>query len=416
MDRTNHWYRDHRALLLALLLACVVATCVMVPRVDDLRLNQDFPLYDAAAHHILDGDFVLHEFGRNAPGWPLYLAFIYLTIGSSGTALAISQILLHIVFVLLIYAIAKEVASGRIPWIVALLAAVWPSFLFQIRHGSSALLYAVVFTAVVFFFIRALKEESVWRALVCGILLGLGALTDVIALFLPIVFALWALVDGVREKEKRERIGKRVVIVAIMCSAVALVILPWTYRNIFLYEDFSVAPVIAKGEQNYLRPESIRKTTRSLFAIGEPMFREGFVRVFSFPVGLHTLDSGATFSYKERGVEILRGQQGIADFSPKERNIFIVKILLTILHLAVLVGALVTCIRLRIRGFSLLVFLLTVYIFVAIISTATLSSFDSISLANGFLVPITPLLLILAITGYVSRIRAQGGFSVHDIL
>ncbi len=411
------WCRGRFWFCGAFLLAIIVATIVIMPRVDDLRLNQDFPLYSSAAHRLIDGDILMSEFGRNAPGWPVYLGFLYLVFGSSDLVLAVSQIVLHVCLVVVTYHLAKEISNDeRVQYLAMCISAVWPAFLFQLRHGSSALLYAVIFLSATFFLVRSVRMQSISRAIIGGLLLGFGALIDVVALFLPCLFFLWALIEAFRSRRIPSACMKRVAIAFIVCATAIFVIVPWTYRNILLFKDFSVAPIIAKGEQNYFKPENIKKIGHVFVPDGEPLLTESLMRTFVFPAGIHALDSTAPFSYKERFLDILYGVKSFTDFSSREITILSIKIFITIIHLAVLIGALITMARRYSNDIAILTSLLVVYIFIAITATVALSSFESITLANGFLIPLTPLLIIFALEGYLSRIRANGKFSLRDII
>lgn len=392
----------HRGIVVPIFVAFCVALPIVLPIPETLSHNQDLPLYSSAAQGILRGDFLLEDFGRNAPGWSFYLAALYGFFGESSLTLALSQVALFLIVVSCTYILAQKEFNEMTATTAALTVALWPSLLFQLQHGSSVMLYCATFLLAILFVSKARESKKFRHALVAGALVGFGALTDVVALFIPIVFMVWFLIaDDLRSSV--DVWGVRLLRAAVFTVGFIGIVIPWTYRNFVVFDDFSIAPIIAKSEQNYFDRDNLRKIEDVIFAPHRALLWESVGRVVLFPAGLHNLDRDARFSYKQEIARLALGTSSARGLSGEEIRVLALKIVITILHIAVIVSAFRGTLLLRKhRIFSSLTLLLSLYIVLAVTATVAVSNgnFDAISLPNGFLIPLMPLVIILAIARY----------------
>ena len=406
------------ALISILAVAALTSSLIVFPQAFELSKNQDFSLYDSAARDFLAGDLLAPDFGRNAPGWPLFLALVYTFLGTSGYALAISQTLLFVLLVGITWAIARDIFDARAAFVAAAIAAIWPPLLFQVRHGSSTLLYVVIITLSALLFARAIRSGSIRYSLLSGLFLGFGALTDVVGFYLPVAFLAAGMISMCL-KANHSSWRRRIAIQVLFLCAFAASIVPWTYRNALLFDDFSTqAPIIAKGEQRYLEPSNMVKAFRPFLVPYESLLWESVLRIFVFPAGLHNLDPQARFSYKEMVVSLLKGKESLGYLQPREAGILFLKSLIVSLHIAMLIGAFTTVWRLKKEPLALLALFLSLYIILAVTATVALANgvFGAITLPNGFLISATPILIVLAVVGYGRQIEINGKFSYNAIL
>lgn len=166
------------------------------------------------------------------PGYPLFLALIFLAAGQSVLAVAAVQSLLHALTGVLVFRLGeKEFKSTRIGAVAALIWSVAP--LPSIFAGI--LLTEIVFTAVFLLLLWLLSTPSLLRTAAGGILLGAGILIR------PIAILLWpALLPAVcRGSNVRRALG----LCALFSAALAAVVAPWIYRNILEFGKPSLAAV-----------------------------------------------------------------------------------------------------------------------------------------------------------------------------
>jgi hypothetical protein len=381
-----------KPVIAAILVGVALGALILSADFQRLSSNQDLSTYGSAAEQITKGDLMLEEFGRFAPGWSLYLALFYALIGPTNTTLVISHLLLFVAIIVLTYQCAREILGEEKAGSAALLVAVWPSLLFQMLNGSALLFYIVLLLLASFVFLKGASRLSLQSAVVSGLCLGLAALTDVVALFLPVVFLAWLLF-----REGSPGITRRSLLYALifMTSFVAVVSV-WAYRNVVVFGGFSNAPIVAKNEQRYFIPAVIRETSQIPDHANSAFVLEGIARIFVFPAGTYYLDTNTTLSYKKCILDMLTKRTGY-DLTGREYAILFTKTLLTLLHWCLLVGVIWGVARYRDDSTSVFVVLLLIYVSVAVIGTAALSStgFDSISMPSGFLVPLVPLLVIM---------------------
>jgi hypothetical protein len=374
---------------------CISALMIIVDPTQLLR-NQDFSIYRHAAQEISEGDLLLRTSGNIAPGWAFYLAMVYGLFGDSIIALNIAQILLFLSLIITTYFCARELLDDARARTATLLACIWPSFIFQMQNGSSLLFYSFLFLLAVFLFVRAIRRGSLWSAFVGGIIMGWAALTDVIALFIPLVFVAWGVIRlFVRSGSSRLLLDLAALLI-FLCGFVG-VVAPWTYRNARVFGGFSNASLIAKNEQHYLVPETLSRALHPFVAPTDSLLWRGLEKIFIFPAGLYYLDREGHFSYKKRIGELFLYGRDPA-LSVREYAILGTKLLLAMAHWFMLILATVGLYSLHDNEVSWLIILLCGYVALAVIGTAALSAtgFDAISMPSGFLVPLTPFLLMLS--------------------
>jgi 4-amino-4-deoxy-L-arabinose transferase-like glycosyltransferase len=208
----------------------------------DRPLTHDEHEYLTLARNIAAGNGFVYDseiesgtaprFGR-APGYPLFLAALDAgrpIPSSTPTIVKIVQSLVGAITVCLIGAIALQSAGPRAGVVAAFIAAIYPALVWIPAYALSEVLFCFVALLAVAVLQRAADLESN----PVGIRLALlgGALTGLATLIRPamLVFVPLALVWLVFRRQP--------VRAAALAVATALVILPWTIRNVRVHDRF----------------------------------------------------------------------------------------------------------------------------------------------------------------------------------
>ncbi len=166
------------------------------------------------------------------PGYPLFLALIFLFTGPSTLAAGIMQSLLHAVTGLVVFRLGEKIfrsdrtgIAGCLLWAIAPLPAIF----------AGLLLSEILFTAVFMILLLTLTEDRLVFSALGGALLGAAVLIRPVGIFLwpSVIPALWIGV-GVR----------RAIAKCVLFSALAsAVIVPWMYRNESIFGRPALATV-----------------------------------------------------------------------------------------------------------------------------------------------------------------------------
>jgi hypothetical protein len=167
------------------------------------------------------------------PGYPMFLAGVYAVTGGGPGAGRVAQALLGTVIVALIGLIALQLWGMRAKVVASGIAAVYPPLVLVGATLLSEPLFVVLLlgaTAAALAHRRA--GRGVRWALAAGVLAGLAWLTRSLALlaFLPLAWLLW---DG-RPRWSRAALAAP----ATFLAAAALVVAPWTARNLAVLDAF----------------------------------------------------------------------------------------------------------------------------------------------------------------------------------
>jgi len=193
--------------------------------------------YQAIAKNIYNHHEFAHTKGRltsmRPPLYPALLSAIYcLTGGIHLNAVRIVQIILSLGLIFMVYLLGKKIFGQKIGLLAALIFALYPSFLFFTHFLLTEVLFTLLLTLFVWFFLLFMETKrtrDIWWA---GLFLGLGALTKSM-LYLFIIFALIYLFLGVKEP-----FWKKIKWMSLFMAGYLVVIGPWAVRNTLLHKSF----------------------------------------------------------------------------------------------------------------------------------------------------------------------------------
>lgn len=159
------------------------------------------------------------------PLYGLMLAGIYSTVGHARTAVRVFQALLDTATCAMLYALGQRLGNARIGLIAAGMGAAYPLFIFFTGIVMVETLLVFLTTASLALLLRFWDHPTHPRAAAWGAMIGLSALCKPVLLpFLPLVLLWWwRSCDGARVQKALRT--------AFVIGAMALVILPWTFRN-----------------------------------------------------------------------------------------------------------------------------------------------------------------------------------------
>ncbi len=243
---------NRRWLLLILtlsLLARVVAALWLGDQANAVSGASDQTSYDTLAQRLLAGKGFSfptdwYPFTRaNEPTahwsflYTLYLAGVYAIVGHHPLAARLLQVLVSILNLWLTYRIGRRLFGEWSGVAAAALAGVYAYLLFFSAVLMTQSFYVLALLVSINLALELAKHSRRMNWIFLGLALGVGILLrQTLLLFTPILFAwLWW-----KNKNASEtiRIRSRVSGFLIALGVIAALVLPWTLRNYFVYQDF----------------------------------------------------------------------------------------------------------------------------------------------------------------------------------
>lgn len=246
VTRTMH---DRKQFLTLLIVGFVVRLALWLWCAELPIQIEDEQHYNALAVNLVKR----HEFSLTAgeltslrpPLYPAFVAAVYSLFGLEAfAAVRFIQLLLSLATVVVVYALGRLVFSDRVAVWGAGFCCFYPSLL----GANNLLLTEVVFTFFLSSFCLSVawawQQDSVWRFVIVGLLLGLGALTRSVLWLFPVVLVVY-LIAAWRVEWRR-----RVAATATMVTAFAVTIAPWAVRNTQLQGTLTTVDVM--GGRNFM--------------------------------------------------------------------------------------------------------------------------------------------------------------------
>ncbi len=209
--------RTHRTTLVLLIVALalrggmVLASLRTAPMIDMIE-------YEKLADGLMRGEGYRTENGPTAfrpPLYPVFIAGARSLLGDNPASVRIAQALLGAATCLLTMMLGAAVAGPKAGRVAGLIMAVYPPHIVYTSYVHREILFTFLVTAAL---VTMLKGDT-WRALLSGVVLGLAALTNSLALAMILAASVALAVRG---------LGRRALLVAV---GGVLTVLPWTARN-----------------------------------------------------------------------------------------------------------------------------------------------------------------------------------------
>jgi hypothetical protein len=160
------------------------------------------------------------------PLYPLFLALVTNTVGSSQRTFQIAGCVLGVVTIVLVGYLGRRMGGDAVGLCAAALAAVYPVLLAVDASVMSESLYLPLVTGCVLAVYRALDRPSIVRWAVVGALAGAATLTRGDAVMLIAVLVVPAALSGPKLSWRR-----RIALATAALVVAGLVVAPWLIRN-----------------------------------------------------------------------------------------------------------------------------------------------------------------------------------------
>jgi 4-amino-4-deoxy-L-arabinose transferase-like glycosyltransferase len=214
---------------------------------------------------------------RRGPTVVYFLAAVLWLAGDSVWSVVVAQWLVDAGTATLLFFIAREVFQDRrVAIVAALLFALYGSGLVYTFAAWSEPFFTFVLAAFTLSLLVALREPSLWRFTLCGVLLGVTVLGRPFMQFYPVVMLplLWWRLG----KPWREVLARFI----IAGAAFAIILLPWVIRNYIAFQSFVPASTHSGNpffqshfvlhEPDYLRYRTVQESDPALRQVLEARF------------------------------------------------------------------------------------------------------------------------------------------------
>lgn len=210
-------------------------------------------------------------YGYSTPLYPLFCAVIYKLLGHNQSVVVLAQIFISSLLCAVIYLISLDIVDRSTALLSSFLVVFHPALIvFSSTKLHAFTLDAFLISLTLFSFLFLLKKASILRALACGVVYGLCALTrSTIIPFLPLamLWFFWA-----RKIRTREILKYFFVFI----SSAGIIIGIWSFRNFLVFKRF--IPVTTVSTEVFWRGNNINASGDSFAAFGQPVltYDQGF--------------------------------------------------------------------------------------------------------------------------------------------
>jgi tetratricopeptide (TPR) repeat protein len=210
-------------------------------QLQEIRANDPFftipsvdgQIYHGWAQQIASGHLLWDQALILGPLYPFFMGLVYAVFGTSLPALKAIQIVLGAANCVLLWALARELFDRRVALLAALMLACYGMMIFFEGTVMLVNLQVPLVLSILLVSVRALREPTTGRWVLCGLLVGFSTLARQNALlYVPLILGwlLWY---------KRDRLTwkRRGALAAAFCGAMFIVISPVTLGNYLAEED-----------------------------------------------------------------------------------------------------------------------------------------------------------------------------------
>lgn len=402
------------AILVFHLVACLIFSFFVYPILEkkfELDITQDE--YDDLGWSLAQGNGFRSYHGEKSvirgPGYPAFLAAIYVIAGHNFQAVQLVQCLLSTLIILLTWLIGRQFFSQRVTILATAVMALNPLLIWYVPRIMVEVPFTLVCLLVFYFSHKLLKEKVSWADyLFTSLSIAAAAYIKSIALIFPFIILVMLIVV-------KRQILKPLITAAIVGFLALLCVLPWSIRNYNISGEIvpvhtSLALPIVQGKlyvDNFAAsPFSTKKAMLQTKETMEQFSLEGGGRAISYPLaGLKDeieIDRSAKkyiiSYYQENPLELVKGMaiRSLLFWYYSSNSLFSVFLLL--LNAAILFIALLALIKFwKIKTF-----------WIPVIWTLFFVGFHSLIIASArFSLQLHPYLLLLASAYLLSRFTKE---------
>ncbi len=204
----------------------------------------DEPLYHGIAVNLAQGQGYSLDgqpTARYGPGYPIFLANVYVLVGTSPPAARIANAVAGGLLCVVLAAFAMTLWGKSAGLVTGLLAALYFPFIQLPTYLLTENLYLPLFAIALWLTWRIVvtQKSLIATATISGVLWGIAALTRSVALSLALFCSLWLF------------IRRKVLASCLLLGVLALTLFPWVVRNYLVFHAF-VPTELSIGHSLYL--------------------------------------------------------------------------------------------------------------------------------------------------------------------
>ena len=177
------------------------------------------------------------------PGYPAFLAVIDRTVGESHVAIAVAQGALFAGICLIVFALARRVASERLAAVAAVVTALYAPIPYYGALALTEVFTTFLVTTGMLLWLKAQQTNRAATFAAAGVVFAWTALTRPTFQYLPLFLIAggWA-VAGVRGTARPRWRGP-----LVMIGAYVLVLVPWMVYNVRQFHEITFTPAGGMG-------------------------------------------------------------------------------------------------------------------------------------------------------------------------
>ena len=276
ISHTKNYFSRNKLLILAVCLAFILKLGLFIsfqPWNENVVKDEIFH-DDAAGYHNLaisivkDKNFSGFRTLRT-PGYPVFIAVIYMVFGKLPWVVFLFQMLINCVSMLLVYKIGKNLFNEKIASLGSILFAIDPHQILYTVHLLAETLFVTTFLASIYTMILGLKSRKGKYILMSGFLIGISTLIKPISQYLPFVFVFFILLHKKQSLLSKMKISLVYLIVFFMTLS------PWMIRNYINYDSLFLCSV--KGHNllhHHVPTTKVRQTGKPFRQIQNDFLQE----------------------------------------------------------------------------------------------------------------------------------------------
>jgi len=198
--------------LVLILIAVIPRLAYLFIATDPFSLPGDEIYYFEIASNVINGEGFMEGnlLAYRPPLYPMFLAGSLIAFQGNLLVIRLIQVIIGAVMCLLVFHLGKRVFSTGPGLVAGLLCAVYPQMIYYNTQILPEQLLMLLVCVAVYFMVNT-EKNTMFLQLVCGIAIGLTALTKEIGLFLLPAYVIWVLFNRSRITSPLKRLALVIV-------------------------------------------------------------------------------------------------------------------------------------------------------------------------------------------------------------
>jgi len=201
--------------------------------------------YDGLATRLLEGKGYVNSDGMatsfRAPGYPFFLALVYLVFGHHFLAVRVIQSILDSLTIIIIASITKLIFNQKAGNFSAFIYTIYPLFVYTAGTFFPTTLFIFLLSSSMFSLFKTEKKPTLLNAVFLGIAFGISALTvPTVLVFFPLAL-LWLYFN------RQNNYQKAILNTGMTVLSLILILSPWIIRNYHVHSK----PVLIATNSGY---------------------------------------------------------------------------------------------------------------------------------------------------------------------